>query len=260
MLRSQTTVARAGFDGIAVKPSECSLEEIGALSTDLVAIDYEGRELFPSPERLDALASDRTVLVTAPVRATGFDPLGDDSELAALSPRLRRVFVAGNPAYLSPAERRRAIAPRLAAGLESRPDAWVGTEGIERIAQATGAPQYDLLSARSEGEVAALRTAGFTGDIALYAPTVISDDDDTLLDALGAYVARRGPVAAAIPDDAPVDARATGATRERLLDAIEDYAIVGTERAVERRIEDLRDAGASTIIGYPARGLDHGRE
>ncbi|SFB72925.1 hypothetical protein SAMN05444422_101533 [Halobiforma haloterrestris] len=256
-----STVARTGLDAIALKPTECDVTAATSIPADAFAIDYEGREHVPDPGTLEALADDAEVRVTTPVRADGYDPLGDDSLLADLPESVGRVVVAGHPAYLSDEERGRAVAPRLGAALETAPEAWVGTESVERIAMATGATQYDLLSRSTERELRALRAAGFEGEIAVYAPTVLSDDEDAILEAVGDYVARRRPVASALPDDDPdADASATGRTREVLLAAAEDYALVGTEDDVRARTEALREAGATTVVGYPARGLERFRE
>ena len=251
-----STVARAGLDAIALKPAECDVSRGRSIPAETIAIDYEGREHLPDPETLEALAADADVLVTTPVRADGFDPLGDDSLLADLPESVGRVLVAGHPAYLTERERERAVAPRLGAALEADPEAWVGTESVERIAMATGATQYDLLSRTTERELRALRQAGFDGDVAVYAPTVLTDDEDEILDAVGAYVARRRPVAKALPADAPTDSSASGRAREVLLAAADDYALVGTESEVAEHTATLREAGATTVVGYPARGLE----
>lgn len=251
-----STVARAGLDAIALKPAECDVSRATSIPAETLAIDYEGREHVPEPETLETLAEDADVLVTTPVRADGFDPLGDDSLLERLPESVGRVLVAGHPAYLTDEERERAVAPRLGAALEADPEAWVGTESVERIAMATGATQYDLLSRTTERELRALRSAGFAGDVAIYAPTVLSDDEDAILDAVGAYVARRRPVVEALPDDAPTDASASGRTREVLLEAAADYALVGSPEDVREQTDALREAGATTVVGYPAWGLD----
>jgi alkanesulfonate monooxygenase SsuD/methylene tetrahydromethanopterin reductase-like flavin-dependent oxidoreductase (luciferase family) len=85
---------------------------------------------------------------------------------------------------------------------------------------------------------------------------VLSGDDDAVLDAVGGYVARRGPLADALPEGAPTDASAAGRAREVLLSAADDYALVGTPPTVADRVEDLKDAGADVVVGYPARGID----
>ncbi|AGB15841.1 hypothetical protein Halru_1226 [Halovivax ruber XH-70] len=262
MLTENTThgtdrcVERIGLDGLALKPTETAIEALESVPVETLTIDYEGTESLPSAEVLARLGSNTDVRVTTPVRADGFDPLGDDSLATALPDEVGRVLVAGHPAYLSAEERRRAVAPRLGAALETDPDAWVGSESIERIAMATGAGQFDLLTATTEREVRALRAAGFDGDVAVYAPTVLSDDEDILLDAVGDYVSRRPAVANALPADAPTDAAATGQARETLLAGIDDFALAGTVTAVSERIDRLRSIGVTTVVAYPARGLD----
>lgn len=248
--------ARAGFDAIAVKPAECELSRAVEAPVETVAVDYEGRAHLPSTADLERLAAERTVRLTTPVRADGFDPLGEDDLARRLPDGVGRVLVAGHPAYLTEAERERAVAPRLGAAIDRRPDAWVGTESVERIAMATGATQYDLLTRHTDRELAALRVAGFDGDIVVYAPTVLTEDEDAVLDAVGEYVARRRPVRRALPDGAATDASATGRAREVLLEAASDYALVGTSDEVAVRIDRLREAGATSLVGYPARGLD----
>ncbi|EMA41799.1 DUF7388 family protein [Halobiforma nitratireducens] len=265
MLRADATsvVDRTGLDAIALKPTECDVADAASIPADAFAIDYEGREHVPDSDVLETLAANADVRVTTPVRADGYDPLGDDSLVADLPASVGRVAVAGHPAYLTDDERSRAVAPRLGELLETAPDAWVGTESVERIAMATGATQYDLLSRSTERELRALRAAGFDGEIAVYAPTVLSDDEDTILEAVGDYVARRRPVASALPDedtDHDYDAGATGRTREVLLAAADDYTLVGTEDDVHAQTETLREVGATTVVGYPARGLGRFRK
>ena len=251
-------VVRAGIDAVALKPAEHDLDRARSLPTSLdrIAVDYEGRAHLPDAATLRRLARGRHVLVTTPVRADGFDPLGDDSLLEDLPEGTGRVLVAGHAAYLDEAERRKPVAPRLRAALEAAPDAWVGTEGIERIALATGGSQYELLSRSTVRDVRALRAAGFDGGVAVYAPTVLSGDDDAVLDAVGAYAARRRPVARALPDDASTDSSAGGRAREVLSAAVRDYALVGSPEAVREQVERLRTAGVDTVVGYPAAGLE----
>lgn len=244
------------LDGIAIKPAEMSVSRAAELPFERVTIDYEGIEHYPDRRVLESLADGREVRVTVPVRADGFDPLGDDGHLADLPEGLQTVLVAGHPAYLSERERSRAIAPRFAAAMDLAPDSWVGTEGVERIALATGATQFELLSNTTPTDVRALRAAGFTGEIAIYAPTVLTDDADAVLDAVGAYVARRKRVADQLPATAETDSRATGEGRDILLQAAHEYALVGSRATIRDRIHLLRDAGADTIVGYPARGLE----
>lgn len=257
MRQDVDVIHETGIDAAAIKPAECDVSAAAALPVDSVTVDFEGREHLPAPDVLADLADAVSELrVTVPVRADGFDPLGDDSLLSALPSAVERVFVAGHPAYLDEAERRRSVAPRLREAVDRHADAWVGTEGVERVALATGATQYELLSRTTERDLRSLRTAGFDGDVAVYAPTVLTDDEDAVLDAVGAYAARRREVASALPDGAPADASATGRAREVLLRATRDYALAGDPDAVRSRVRDLRDAGADTVVGYPARGVE----
>ena len=258
MLTDQSPVARVGLDGVALKPLEHDLALATDIETDLLNVDYEGHDPFPDAATLRELAADHRVTVTTPVRADGFDPLGDDS-LLPLPDCVGRVLVAGNPAYLTDEERGRAVAPRLGAAREAAPDAGVGTEGVERVAMAAGGTQYELLGRDTEREVRALRSAGFEAGIALYAPVVLSDDEDAILNAVGGYTSRRGPVRRALPDGAATDADATGRAREVLSQAVRDFALVGSVAEVADRIADLKAAGVDTVVGYPARGLDEFR-
>jgi hypothetical protein len=258
VLTDQSPVARVGLDGIALKPLEHDLSLATDIEADLLNIDYEGRNPFPDTVTLGELAADHRLTVTTPVRADGFDPLGDDS-LLPLPDGVERVLVAGNPAYLTDEERERAVAPRLGAAREAAPDAWLGTEGVERVAMAAGGTQYELLGRNTGREMQALRSAGFEGGVALYAPVVLSDDEDAILDAVGGYASRRGPVRRALPDDAATDAEATGRAREVLSQAVRDFALVGSVAEVGDRIAGLKEAGVDTIVGYPARGLDEFR-
>lgn len=256
MFQSSNSIAEIGLDALALKPREVDLSIATSLPVETVVIDYEGRKCVPTRDRLESLAAEKTVVVTVPIRADGFDPLGDDSSFETIPESVGCTLVAGNPAYLDDHERDRAVAPRLGTALERYPSSWVGTEGVERIAMATGATQYELLTATTERDLVSLRAAGFSGSISVYAPTVVSPDDDALLDAVGEYVSRRRPVADRIPPDARTDANASGRVRDVLLDAGTKYALAGTERDVRQRIDALRDAGATTIVGYPAAGLE----
>jgi hypothetical protein len=202
------------------------------------------------------LAREKRVLLTTPVRADGFDPLGDDHLFDRIPSGVGRVLVAGHAAYLTREERKRAVSPRLRAARERAPDAWVGTEGIERVALAAGGTQYELLSRSTERDLRALRAAGYDGEIAVYAPTVLTDDEDEVLDAVGAYVSRRRPVARALPEGAATDGSATGRAREVLSKASRDFALVGTAETVRTRVSALKDAGADIVVGYPARGVE----
>ena len=250
------TLAQAGIDAAAIKPAEVEVERAADLAVDTLAVDYEGREHLPSPATLSTLAEDKSVRVTTPVRADGFDPLGDSELAEALPESVRRVLVAGHSAYLTDSEHERAVAPRLREAAAASHDPWVGTEGIERIALAVGGTQFELLGPATARRLRALRAAGYEGEIALYAPTVLTDEEDAVLDALGAYAARRGPVRSALPDGAATDAAADGRAREVLSQAVRDYGLVGGVETVADRVDELRDAGADRIVGYPARGLD----
>lgn len=251
----EAAAVRAGLDAAALKPAECDVRRARELPFDTVTIDYEGHEHVPDEDVLAALSADVDLRVTVPVRADGYDPLGDDAMLRSLPDGVGRVVVAGHPAYLSATERRRSVSSRLVPAM-GEDDDWVGTEGVERFALATGGTQFELLSRTTEGAFRALRAAGFDGDLAVYAPTVLTADEDEILDAVGGYVARRRPVARALPDDAAVDAAATGRAREVLLKAAGDYALSGSPAQIRERVDALRAAGADHVVGYPARGID----
>ncbi|MFC6836494.1 DUF7388 family protein [Halomarina ordinaria] len=255
---TERTLSTTGIDAIALKPTECDVRAALDLGVETVAIDYEGREHLPDAATLRALADNLTVYLTTPVRADGFDALGDGSLVERVPPDVGRVLVAGNAAYLTEAERARAVAPRLRAALadyhEDAPAPWVGTEGIERLALAAGGVQYDLLGRATERELRALRAVGFDGEVAVYAPTVLTADEDAILDALGGYVSRRRAVRRALPDGAATDRTATGRAREVLLAAADDFALVGTAESVREQVDALHEAGATTVVGYPARG------
>ena len=256
MLTTGKTITETGLDAAALKPAECDVSRAVELPFETVAVDYEGREHFPDEATLARIARQKEVRLTTPVRADGFDPLGDDARYEAIPEGVRRVAVAGHPAYLTDEERRRAVAPRLRSAVERDPTAWVGTEGVERLALATGATQFELLSRTTERDVRALRAAGFDGELAVYAPTVLTDDEDEVLDAVGGYAARRGPVVEAVPEGAATDRTATGRAREVLSKATRDYALVGTPAKVGERVRDLKAAGADLVVGYPARGIE----
>jgi len=253
----ESVLSAAGIDAVAIKPAEHDLSLAAELPTGTLAIDYEGREYLPDDEYLRSLTTDREVVVTTPVRADGFDPTGDDHLLREWLPgAVRRAVVAGHPAYLTEEEAGRAVAPRIGAALETDPDAWVGTEGVERVAAATGATQYELMGRSTARQVRALRAAGLSADVVVYAPTVIADDEDAVLEAVGDYVARRGPVRRALPEGAATGAAAEGRAREVLLSAATDFALVGSVEEVRDQVAGLRAAGVTTVVGYPARGLD----
>lgn len=251
-----TGLTEAGIDAVALKPSEMDLSRASDLAVDAMTVDYEGHEHVPDPAQLRRLADEFELRMTIPVRADGFDPLGNDSVRRSLPDGVGEVLVAGHPAYLSEAEQCRAIAPRLEAAQSGNGDTWVGTEGIERLALAVGGTQFDLLSETSTRDARALRAAGFDEDLAVYAPTVMTTDDDAILDAVGAYAARRQRVAEALPAAAPRDSSIRGSARETLLDACREYALVGTVEDIAARVGRLEDAGVDHVVSYPARGLD----
>ncbi|MFC4548964.1 MULTISPECIES: DUF7388 family protein [Halorussus] len=256
MLTTGKTLAATGLDAAALKPAECDVSRAAELPFETITVDYEGREHLPDRDVLESLARTKEVRLTAPVRADGFDPLGDDALYAEVPASVGLVAVAGHAAYLDAEERKRAVAGRLRAAVERDPTAWVGTEGVERLAMATGATQFELLSRTTGRDLRALRAAGFDGKIAVYAPTVLTDDEDAVLDAVGAYAARRGPVRSALPDGAATGAAATGRAREVLSAATRDYALVGTPERVGERVAALKEAGADIVVGYPARGIE----
>jgi hypothetical protein len=257
----QRRTAAAAVDALALKPTEHDLVALSdrsaaALSVDALVVDYEGRAEMPDDETLATLAGRYDLRVTTPVRADGFDPTGDDGLWDRVPAAARRVLVAGHGAYLDDEEASRAVAPRLGAAVERASDPWVGTESVERVALATGATQFELLGRNTERAVRALRAAGFDGDVALYAPTVVTDDEDEILDAVGDYVARRRPVREALPDGAATDGAASGRAREVLAAAARDFALVGDAETVGERVAALRAAGVTTVVAYPARGVE----
>lgn len=249
-------IETTGLDGVVFKPTETTAAAIRRLPFELVCVDYEGRSALPSAETLSSLAADRTLRVTTPVRADGFDPLGDDELSTRLPEGAGRVLVAGHGAYLTETEQSRAVAPRLGAAVERTNDPWVGTESVERVALAAGGVQYELLSRGTVDAIEGLRAAGYDGDVAVYAPTVPTADEDAILDAVGAYAARRAPVRRALPDDAATDATATGRAREVLEAAVRDYALVGSHATIRERVDELKTAGADLVVGYPAAGVE----
>ena len=250
------SLADVGIDAVALKPTEVDISRATDLDVDTVTIDYEGREHLPAPETLRNLVDSVDLRVTAAVRADGFDPLGDESRRAALPAGVSEVLVAGHGAYLDEHEQQRAVAPRLEAAASDAVDPWIGTEGVERVALAVGGTQFELLSATTRRDIRALRAAGWEQPIAVYAPTVLTDDEDAILDAVGDYAARRQRVREALPTDAHTDSSATGDARAVLRRATRKYALVGDPETVTERVADLHDAGVNHVVGYPARGLD----
>ena len=264
--RETSGIETTGLDGVVCKPTEADPERVARLPFELLCVDYEGRASFPSAETLASLAADHTLRVTTPVRADGFDPLGDDGLVERLPAAAGRVLVAGHGAYLDETEQSRAVAPRLGAAVEAAQEhieaagrsrtPWVGTESVERLALAAGGVQYELLSRRTAADLRGLRAAGFGGRVAVYAPTVPSTDEDSILDAVGGYAARRGPVRRALPDGAATDASADGRAREVLEQAVRDYALVGSLSTIRERVAELKSAGADSVVGYPAAGVE----
>lgn len=250
------TLSTAGIDAVALKPAEVDLDRARALDVETLTIDYEGREHFPDAETLDRLGDEFDLRVTVPFRADGFDPRGDDSLRQSLPDSASEVLVAGHQAYLDAHERKRSVAPRLNAAVESATDPWVGTEGIERLALAAGGTQFELLSRETAGSIRALRETGFDNQVAVYAPTVLTDDESEILDAVGPYAARRQAVQNRLPENSPTDSRASGKSRNILKKACREYALVGSPETVTRRVEKLHDVGVDHIVAYPARGLD----
>jgi len=252
----ESPLARIGVDAVALKPTEHRLDLATELPVNTLAVDFEGRDAVPDPATLERLADTHDVRVTVPVRADGYDPLGDDSALAALPDEVGRIVVAGNPAYLDEHERSRSITPRLRAAAEASEAHWIGTESVERVALAVGGTQFELLSRSTHADIRALRAAGVEDDVAVYAPTVLTSDTDAILDALGGYVARRQRVRDRLPTDASTTASATGQARETLLAAANEYALVGEASTVAQRVRSLEAAGVDNVVAYPARGLD----
>ena len=250
------TLSDVGIDAVALKPSEVDLARAHGLAVETLTVDYEGRDHHPDPDVFADLAEQFDVRVTVPIRADGFDPFGDNSLRSSLPSEVDEVLVAGNPAYLTDTERKRAIAPRLEAARAETSDPWVGTEGIERIALAVGGTQFDLLSESTHRDVRALRAAGFEDELAVYAPTVLSADDDAVLDAVGPYAARRRRVRTNLPENTPRDSSIRGRARETLLAACHEYALVGDVDEITDRVDRLHEAGVDHVVSYPARGLD----
>ncbi len=245
-----------GFDGVALKPTEVAIEEAHSLDVDTVVIDYEGNEHVPEYDQLRELTESVNVRLSIPIRADGFDPLGNDELTQSIPADISPVFVAGNAAYLTAEEQQRAITPRLKTSAQSSTDPWVGTEGIERIALAIGGTQLELLSQSTKNEVRALRKAGYDGDIAVYAPTVLSEDTDTILDELGAYAGRRNTVRRKLPNDASLGSSISGDPRRTLVAACRAYGLTGTPDVVSQQVDSLRDAGVDYVVAYPAQGLE----
>lgn len=251
-----TTLTDVGIDAVAIKPTEVAVERATKLAVETITIDFEGRDHVPDPDTLRELAEGFEVRMTAPVRADGFDPTGDERVRATLPETVGEVLVAGHQAYLDNDEQKKAVAPRLTTAANNAADPWIGTEGIERLALAVGGTQFELLGPGTASAVRALREADAAVDIALYAPVVLSTDESTILDAVGEYAARRKRVRERLPSKSPHDSDATGDARSELLRGCRAYALVGSPKTVRDRVKRLQNAGVDRIVGYPARGLD----
>jgi hypothetical protein len=90
-------VAATGIDALALKPTEDAVTRALDVPVDGVTVDYEGRDALPDAADLRALAEEKWVRVTTPVRADGFDPRGDDGLVDWIPDGVGRVLVAGNP-------------------------------------------------------------------------------------------------------------------------------------------------------------------
>ncbi|MFB6254804.1 MAG: luciferase [Halobacteriaceae archaeon] len=242
------------LDGIAIKPSETDISHLSNSPFDQIIIDYEGMDVLPDRREIEELADEKTVHLTTPVRASSFDPIADRGSRMKVPSTINRIFVAGNPKYLTESEQNKTIQPRIVTATDRHPFAWVGTEGIERIALATGNPQFELLSPTTESNILHLRACGVEVDINVYAPAVIDSSKDRILDTLGEYVARRSEVRKALPANSSLDGSATGKTRRILLQAINNYALVGDVDAINQQITKLYEIGVSNVIIYPAGG------
>lgn len=248
------TIESVGFDALAVKPSHTDPSRVTSSPFDRFIIDFEGTEYYPSVSLIRDLQASTNVRLTIPVRVNGFDPLGNRDYLDALPPETKMVLVAGNPAYLSQAELSRRIAPRIGEVASEFADVWVGTEGIPLIALATDATQFFLLSPESRNTVKTIRAAGYAGTIAVYAPTVISDDQNTILDAIGPYTARRDRVRRELnrPDSiTDLDSN----DREILVRAIQEYALTGSVPEINEQIQSLKNQGIDTVVSYLPTGI-----
>jgi len=189
MLTGREAVARAGIDAVALKPAECDVSRAANSPIDRVTIDYEGREHLPDAETLDRLAAEAELYVTTPVRADGFDPLGDDSLIDKIpDPPPAGCSWRATARTSRRTSRRRAVAPRLGAARAARRPRRVGRHGASSASRwRRGGTQFELLSLsvdRSRRAWAPRRRV--RRRIAVYAPTVLTDDEDVVLDAVGA--------------------------------------------------------------------------
>jgi len=254
--RPSSPLDALGVDAVAIKPTEFDVARVRAFPLDSVTIDYEGRSAVPDRDVLASLADTVTVRLTIPIRVDGFDPLGDDHLRSSLPDAIGQVLVAGHAAYLNSAERARAFSPRLAAALDDASNPWVGTEGVERVAMATGETQFDLLSATTLRDARCLEALNAECELAVYAPTVLTDDEDAILDAVGSYAARRSTVESELLADCALDSSASGPARESLLAACRSVALCGSPASVSTRLDALRTAGVDHLVAYPARGVE----
>lgn len=248
------TIEAVGFDALAVKPSHTDPSRVKSSPFDRFIIDFEGTEHYPSVSLIRELQASTNVRLTIPVRVDGFDPLGNRDYLDVLPQETKVVLVAGNPAYLSQAELNRRIAPRIGEVASEFTDVWVGTEGIPLIALATDATQFFLLSPESRNTVKAIRSAGYEGTIAVYAPTVISDDRNTILDAIGPYTARRDRVRRELKHPDSITDLDSG-DRKVLLRAIQEFALTGSVPEINEQIQSLKNQGIDTVVSYLPTGI-----
>lgn len=239
-------------DAIAVKPSQTSLSHVTSSPIDSVVIDFEGREHYPSNTTIQELQETTDTRVTIPIRVDGFDPLGDREYIDSLPTETKVVLVAGNPAYLSEDELQRAIAPRIGTAIDEFSDAWIGTEGIPLIALATTAPLFFLLSPESKHTIQQIRSAGYHGSIAVYAPTVVSTDTDTILQTLGPYTMRREPVRRKL--DAESLSSLAPDEQEILLRETQQYTLTGSLSEINTQISRLKTKGVDNIVSYLPTG------
>lgn len=245
----------AGVDGLALKPTQYDLCAVPSSPVETLVIDYEGRGAFPDSSVLMQLATEYELYVTTPVRADGFDPLGDDSYLDRIPSSAKRVLVAGNPAYLTDDEQQRKISPRLKKARQSDPSAWIGTEGIEPLANRLGGTHFELLGPALDDRISQRRDDSAIDQVAVYAPMVITDDADQKIAALGEYVSRRDSVRSEIPEVRSVVDMARGRIRKELLEAIDQYALAGSIETIHRRITDFHANGVDQVIVYPATNI-----
>lgn len=251
-MTQREVISDVGFDAIAVKPSHTNLSRVTSSPIDTVVIDFDGREHFPSNTTILELQETTDTRVTIPIRVDGFDPLGDREYLDSLPTETKVVLVAGNPAYLTEEELHRSIAPRLGTAVDEFSNAWIGTEGIPLIALATTAPLFFLLSPESKHTIQKIRSAGYPGSIAIYAPTVVTTDTDTILQTLGPYTMRREPVRRQL--EAESLSSLDSDKQELLLRETQKYALTGSVSEINTQISRLKTKGADNIVSYLPTG------